>query len=361
MKRLLTLFAVVLMGCSILCAQQKITLKLVTPQMSQKMYLTIKANPNITLLMYRLLGASSTLDGELKIEAIAEHPDDAKKALNKLCAFLDGQGGDNYVDINLLQVFRFTARETQLAKAIYSDYKDEQIAIKEQQKIQTEVDRIRRWERYGKDVFDFDTNDYKLTVPYIELDIDKAITFIDSIITNTNNSRSKEIATIDFIISDKGKVENFNTAGRYGNVFSADNFRPEEPAHYNFEYLDTIVCVPCKVNIPITEEWGEIQEIEIEIKYNRKKNSWKISPYNPSEEIKPDDLHIINRFLESLPMDDPLRKNKKSLRIGVGKHWIEFNNGLFPLTFPLTHQCRIIKHLGNKSPIQVFGEKHLNW
>lgn len=328
--------------------------------MSQKMYRTIKAYPNITQLMYHLLGATSILDGELKIEAIAESPNDAKTALSKLCAFLDEQGGDDYLDANLLQVFHFTARETQLAKSIYSDYHDEQISLKEKRELQKEEELIRRWETYGKDVFDFGSENPRLMRPRIDLDISNAIIIIDSITANSTNSLSKTIATIDFTISDKGEIENFSSSGRFGNVFSADNFRPAVPAHYFFEYLDTTtVFVPCKVNIPITEEWEKNKELEIVVKYDKKKKIWKISSYNSSEKIAFDDLQIINRFLESLLADDPLRQKKHSLRVGIGKHWIKFNNNKLPLTFSLTSQCRIIEKLKNKSFIDKLGEAEL--
>lgn len=362
MKKFLSILIVFLLGSSILDAQPTNTLKLVTPQMSQKMYRTIKAYPNIALLMYHLLGATSTLDAELKIEAIAEHPDNAKNALIKLCAFLDNQGGEDYLDANLLQVFHFTARETQLAKSIYLDYRDEQITLKEQLELQKEEDLIRRWETYGKEVFDFGSDNPKLLRPRIDLDIKNALVYIDSITANSTNSSSNPIAIINFVISDKGKIEDFSASGIFGNVFSESNFHPAVPAHYYFEYLDTTtVFVPCKVNIPITEEWDKIKELEIEIKYDKKKKSWKISSYDPSKEISSDDLQFINRFLESLPNDDPLREKKQSLRIGLGKHWIKFNNKKLSLTFPLTRQCRIEKPLNNKSSIQRFGEKHLNW
>ena len=300
------------------------------------------------------------MDGELKIEAIAESPDDAKKALSKLCAYLDEQGGGDYLDANLLQGFHFTARETQLAKSIYKDYHDEQIFLKEKQELQKEKELIRRWETYGKDVFDFDSDNPCLMRPRIDLDINNAIVIIDSITANSSNSSSKTIATIDFTISDKGNVENFSTSGRFGNVFSADNFRPGVPAHYYFEYLDTTkVFDPCNVNIPITEEWKKNKELEIVVKYDKKKKIWKISSYNFSEQISSDDLQIINRFLESLLADDPLRLKKYSLRVGIGKHWIKFNNKKLPLTFPLTSQCRIIEKLNNKSFIDKLGEAEL--
>lgn len=361
MKRLLTLFAIVLMGCLVLCAQQESTLKVVTPRMSQKMYLTIKTNSNITQLMYHLLGASSMFEGELKIEAIAEHPNDAKKALNKLCAFLDDQGGVKYLEANLIQVFCFTARETQIAKSIYSDYKDEQMAIRERQELQKEKELISRWETYGKEVFEFSSKNENLIIPHIDLDVNKAIAYIDSITINPHKSSDNKIATINFIISDNGEIENFTTEGRCGNAFSTENFRPAEPAHYCFEHSDTTIFVPCEVNIPIYEEWKEIKEVEIEIKYNQKKKSWKISPYNPAEELTPDDLKIVNRFLEALSEDSPLRKKKNSLCIGIGKHWIEFKNKNLSTSFPISPQCRIIQHLDNKSSLQKFGEKHLNW
>lgn len=330
--------------------------------MSQKLYRTIKRYPHITQLMYHLLDASSTLDGELKIEAIAEHPDDAKKALTKLCAFLDDQGGNDYLDANLLQVFHFTARETQLAKSIYSEYRDEQLAIREQRELEKEEDLIRHWNMCGKDVFDFGSDNQKLMRPRIDINIDKAVVYIDSITTNSTNSSDRTIAIINFTISDKGKVENFNSSGKCGSVFSADNFRPMVPASYYFEYLDTTtVFVPCNVNIPITEEWDKIKELEIEIKYNKKNKIWKISSYDPNKEIEYDDLQIINRFLESMPIDSPLREKKTSLCVSICKHWIKFNNKKLPLTFPLTRQCRIEKTLNNKSSIQRYGEKHWNW
>lgn len=362
MKRILTILSICLFCCSILCAQQRKVLKLVTPQMSQKMYRTIKRSPSLTQLMYHLLNASSILDGELKIEAIAEHPDDAKNALTKLCAFLDGNGGSDYMDANLLEVFHFTARETQLANFIYCDYKDEQEAIREQRELEKEKELIRRWNNLGKEVFDFGSDNQRLTRPRIDIDIDTAVEYIDSITANSTNSTGNTIATINFTISDNGKVENFTSSGKCGRVFSADNFRPAAPASYYFEYLDTTtVFVPCNVNIPITEEWEEIKELEIEIKYNKKKNTWNILSYDPNKDIAYNYLQVIYRFLESIPMGNPLREKKISLCVSICDHWLKFNNKKLPLTFPLSRQCRIKKTLSNKSSIQRYGEKHLNW
>lgn len=361
MKKVLTIFAILILSCSSLCAQQKSVLKLVTPQMSQKMYRTIKAYPHVTQLMYHLLKATSTLDGELKIEAISENPDDAKNALNLLCEFLEEQGGVDYLEANLLQAFHFTARETQLAKSIYSDYRDEQIALRAQQKLQKEEKLLRRWEAHGKDVFDFNSKDENLLRPRIDAHIDDAITHIDSITANSTLSSSKDIATIEFTIVGPRRVEGFSSTGRFGEVFTANSFLPAVSARYHFEQLDTVVSVPCKIRFSISEKFKKINEVDIQIKYDKKKNIWNILPYNPNEIISDNDIQIINRFLASLPTDDPLRNKKHSLSVDICNHWIEFDNEKYPLKYKLTSQCRIREVLDNKSSLQRFGESHWNW
>lgn len=361
MKRFLTLLMVTIVSCTIVNAEQTRTLKLVTPQMSQKMYRTIKAYPNITQLMYHLLDATSTLDGELKIEAIAEHPDSAKNALNKLCSFLDNQGGDDYLDANLLQVFHFTARETQLARSIYSDYRDEQLAIQAEQELQEEQNLLKRWGMYGADVFDFNSKDENLLRPRIDAHIENAIAYIDSITANSTLSSSNDIATIQFTIVGPRRIEDFKSTGRFGNVFNSNSFVPAVSAHYHFEQLDTIVSVPCRITFSLNDKAETISDLDIQIKYDRKKNIWKISSYNSNKEISEDDLHIINRFLESLPIDDPLRNKKHSLTVEICKHWIESNNPKYPIKFKLTNICRIRDVLENKSGLQRYGEAHWNW
>lgn len=329
--------------------------------MSQKMYRTIKRYPNITQLMYQLLGASDAWDGELKIEAIAEHPDEAKNALIKICAFLYNQGGQDYMEANLLQVFHFTDIEVQLANLIYIDYKDQQAAYLKRVRLQYDHELIKRWETYGKTEHDFDSDMQVLTRPHVDIEIDSAIAYIDSITANPINSSMEPIASIVFTISEHGKVENFKVSGKYDKVFSANNFMPTEPMYRRFEHLDTTICVPCKVKFSVTEEWENIKKVEIEINYNKKKDIWNVLSYDPNKVLELDDLQIIHRFLKSLPMDIPLREKKHSLCVNICKHWIKFNNDKLFLTFPLTRQCRIEKVIDNKSSIQKYGEKHWNW
>lgn len=360
MKRFITLLVIAIVSCTIVNAEQRSTLKLVTPQMSQKMYRTIKAYPNITQLMYHLLDATTTLDGELKIEAISEHPDSAKNALNKLCEFLDNQGGDDYLTANLMQVFHFTAKETQLALSMYTDYAEEKAAILEQQELDAEQNRLTQWETNGKEFFDFSSDDDNLLRPRIDLFLDDVIAAIDSITANPSIVSDNDIAFINFTIIGPRQVENFSSTGTLGNVFAAENFKPAVSARYRFERLDTIVTVPCNVSFNVTEETEKLREVEVSIKYNKKKGTWKISSYDSYNKIKSEDIPLINRFLNSLPIDDPLRDNKHSLRIGIYKHWIKFNNRKFPLKYNLTNQCRIIRHLENKSFMERLSEAHID-
>lgn len=357
MKRLLTIFAVFLIGCSFLCAQQKSTLKLVTPQMSQKMYRTIKAYPHVTQLMYHLLKASSTLDGELKIDAIAEHPDSAKNALNLLCEFLEEQGGEDYLDANLLQSFHFTSKETQLAKSIYGDYKSQQLAVKRERELREEANLLNRWKKNGPDHFWYNAKKSELTNPEIGTEFNEVISYIDSLTALPSRNVDSPLATIEFTISATGAIDDFNSTGRLGDAFSENNFIIESPMMYQFTQLDTVVPVVCRVNLSVKEQVKRTDSIEIEVKYDKKKNIWKVSSYDPKKSIDSSYLPIIIRFLEAIPEDHAYRKGKKSFEISISKHWLE----ILGKKYPLTQQCAIIEELDNKSAIQRLGEKHLDW
>lgn len=357
MKKLLTILTVILLGYSSLYAQQKGTLKLVTPQMSQKMYRTIKAYPHVTQLMYHLLKATSTLDGELKIEAIAEHPDSAKNALNLLCEFLEDQGGEDYLDANLLQSFYFTAKEAQLAKAIYGDYRSQKIALRNQQELEAETNLLNRWKVNGPDHFLYNTKKSELTNPDIETEFSEVIAYIDSLTALPSRNLDSPLATIEFTITETGSIEDFNSTGRFGEAFSAENFIIESPMLYQFTQLDTIVPVVCRMNFPVREQIDRIKRIEIEVKYDKKKDVWKISSYDPKKTLDSVYLPIITRFLEAIPEDHAYRKGKKSFEVSISKHWLE----ILGEKYPLSQQCAIIEELDNKSAIQRLGEKHLDW
>lgn len=104
-----------------------------------------------------------------------------------------------------------------------------------------------------------------------------------------------------------------------------EQFSIESPAIYHFEKLDTIVSIPYSFRVSIREYGEKIAEGWIEIKYNQKKNEWKVKSIN-EKNIPKEHLPIIAEYFQKIPEGHILRKKyqkgKHCINVGLFNHYI---------------------------------------
>lgn len=196
--------------------------------------------------------------------------------------------------------------------------------------------QLEKWENEGFPVFsDFSKDEHLTPVSltcnpnYIKSDLNDYEEYImpyrkydDRI--NYKNENGFGTSYLYFNVDRDGVITNEKVSGPLSKVLKPSKyFSVNKPASYHFERLDSTISVPCSVKIPIEEVGLKIADGWIDLKYNKKKNTWKVKSLNDIY-IPKDLIPTIEEYFQFIPedMDDGVnyREGKHRLHIGVFKH-----------------------------------------
>ncbi len=202
--------------------------------------------------------------------------------------------------------------------------------------LDAEIEQLKRWESEGFPIFsDFGEDEHLTPVSlvcnpnYIKSDLNDYEEYImpyrkydDRI--NYKNENGFGTSYLHFNVYKNGEITNEKVSGSLSKVLKPSKyFSVNKPASYHFERLDTTISVPCSVKIPIEEVGVKIADGWIDLKYNKKKNTWKVKSLNDIY-IPKDLIPTIEEYFQFFPddMGDGVnyREGKHRLHIGVFKH-----------------------------------------